>query len=132
MQLSKLLIISSLALFLAACETLSWDDVTDVLTIKEEPIKHTIIIQERPKPLSLGKIEWHTVNDRTLDEFIEDIKEKEGMLVFDAIRIKDYETLAKNLAELERYILQQKEIIRFYEESIKEMNRAAEKTEQEE
>ena len=35
-----------------------------------------------------------------------------------AISVKDYENLAKNFAELRRYIEQQKQIILYYEEAV--------------
>jgi hypothetical protein len=40
-------------------------------------------------------------------------------LAFVALSVKDYENLALNVAELRRFINQQKEIIIYYEEAMK-------------
>lgn len=113
-------------LLMTSCASTDWKDLISPLLIKSEPVEHQIIIQARPKPLSLGKITWHTVTDKELDKFIAKIRKTQGIVVFDAITVQDYETLAKNTAELERYMLQQKEIIKFYEDAINEMNKPTE------
>ena len=53
-----------------------------------------------------------------MDEFIEEFTDTNGDLAFVALAIKDYENLALNIAELKRFILQQGEVIIYYEESI--------------
>ena len=45
--------------------------------------------------------------------------EKEnGDLLFYAISVRDYETLALNMAELKRFLEQQKQIIIYYEKAV--------------
>lgn len=64
-------------------------------------------------------ITWYVVTERNMDEFIKRFEDENGTLVFYAMSVRDYETLSLNMADLKRYILQQKEIIVYYEESVK-------------
>ena len=41
-----------------------------------------------------------------------------GQFLFYAISVRDYETLALNMAEIKRYIEQQKQIIIYYEKAV--------------
>ena len=43
--------------------------------------------------------------------------------------VRDYETLALNMAELKRYVLQQKEIIVYYEKAVTPKTKVEEKKE---
>lgn len=65
-------------------------------------------------------VEWFVVNEDNLEEAIERIKEAGGVAVFMAITPKGYENLSLGIADLRRYILQQKEIIAYYETQIQE------------
>jgi hypothetical protein len=58
------------------------------------------------------------VNADNLDEFIQQLKDEKGDVAFVALSIDTYENLALNIAELRRYILQQKDIIVYYEEAV--------------
>ena len=51
------------------------------------------------------------------EKFKEEFEKKNGADSYIAISVKDYENLAKNFAELRRYIEQQKQIIVYYEEA---------------
>ena len=63
---------------------------------------------------------WHVVTEANFDEFIEKFKKEHGEAwVFYAVSVRSYESMALNLAELKRYIEQQKQIIVYYEEAIK-------------
>ena len=59
------------------------------------------------------------VTDRNFDAFKKKFEKENGDLVFYAVRVRDYETLALNMAELKRYIQQQQELIVYYEKAIK-------------
>ena len=72
----------------------------------------------RPKPVQLNDVRVYVVNERELDDFIAEFKDRHGELAFVALSMKDYENLALNIAELRRYINQQTEIIVYYEDSV--------------
>ena len=44
--------------------------------------------------------------------------EENADFLFYALSVRDYETLAINMAEIKRYILQQKQIIIYYEKAV--------------
>ena len=72
----------------------------------------------RPKPTQLNDVRVYVVNERELENFIAEFKQRHGELAFVALSMKDYENLALNIAELRRYINQQTEIIVYYEDSL--------------
>jgi len=82
-------------------------------------VKTTVPIATRPKPIDLVDTRVYVVNEANLQKFIEDFKAENGDLAFVALSVKDYENLALNVAELRRFINQQKEIIIYYEEAMK-------------
>jgi len=87
-------------------------------------IEKNIPIQARPKGLTLSKdITWYVITPETIDAFDEKLKKEQGKeWVFYAIEVKDYERLSLNVAEVRRYILQQMNIIEYYENSIQDNN----------
>jgi len=54
-----------------------------------------------------------------MEEFLGKFEKDNGDIVFMAISVRGYENISLNLADLRRYILQQKEIIVYYEDSVK-------------
>jgi|TARA_R110002153_G_C13080931_1_gene474368 hypothetical protein len=54
-----------------------------------------------------------------MEEFLGKFEKDNGDIVFMAISVRGYENISLNLADLRRYILQQKEIIIYYEDSVK-------------
>ena len=58
------------------------------------------------------------VTDRNFEEFKQKFEKENGDLVFYAVSVRDYETLALNMAEIKRYIQQQQELIVYYEKAI--------------
>lgn len=83
-----------------------------------EVIKPTISTVERPKQLSFSDVRFYVVTEETLDDFKLRFMDDHDAFVFYAISVKGYESLSLNMAELKRYILQQKDIILYYEESV--------------
>ena len=114
MQLNKYLKISSLFLAtisLAGC-------VTQPVKPETIYVKQDIPIQARPKPIELDNIQFYAVTENNIDEFLKTFEDKYGNIVFFAITVPDYETLSLNVAELKRYIQQQKALILYYETNI--------------
>ena len=73
----------------------------------------------RPKPVQLNDVRVYVVNERILDDFLADFKERHGEVAFVALSMKDYENLALNIAEMRRYLNQQTQIIVYYEDAVK-------------
>ena len=117
MALKKFLMISSLIL-LASCG-LSSKELEPSVVSQPVLIEREIPIQPRPRGVTLSDIKWRVVTHENVDAFIEEISLGGDKFVFMAITVKDYEKMALNLDELRRYIEQQKEIIVYYEESVK-------------
>jgi len=67
----------------------------------------------------MNDIHFYVVTEGNLSDFEKRFAKENGDLVFYALSVRDYETLALNMADLKRYIQQQKEIIVYYEEAVK-------------
>ena len=65
-------------------------------------------------------MKWWVVTEENFEEFKKKFQKENGdPLVAYVLSVRDYETLAINMAEIKRYIEQQKQIIIYYEEAIK-------------
>ena len=111
----KLVILISL-IGLAGCSSLRMEPEIKTVT-KIEQI--TIPVVARPKPLQLNDTRVFVVTKDNYEEFVKDFKEVYGELAYVALSMKDYENLAINIAEIRRYLNQQKEIIIYYEKAVK-------------
>jgi hypothetical protein len=109
----KLVILISL-ISLAGCSGLRMEPEIKTVT-KIEQI--TIPVVARPKPLNLSDTRVFVVTKDNYEEFVKDFKEVYGELAYVALSMKDYENLAINIAEMRRYLNQQKEIIVYYEKA---------------
>lgn len=72
----------------------------------------------RPKPIQLNDTRVWVVTEENLEAFIEDFKKTYGEVAYVALSMRDYENLSLNIADLQRYIDQQKEIIVYYEKAV--------------
>ena len=82
--------------------------------------KTTVPVVARPKPLQLNDTRVFVVTKDNFDEFVKEFSEIYGDLAFVALSMKDYENLAINIADIKRYLEQQKEIILYYEKAVTE------------
>ena len=74
-----------------------------------------------PKDMRLENIRIYVVSeDENINEFKETFRKIHGEVVFVAISIKDYENMSLNIAEMKRYIDQQKQVILYYEDALTE------------
>jgi leucyl aminopeptidase (aminopeptidase T) len=103
-------------LLLSSCSNTPEKEIVTVTEI----IKPQISVVERPKQISTNEIEWYVVTEKNYDEFKKRFLSENGDLVFYVLSVRDYEKLIVNMAEIKRYILQQKEIILYYEKSVTE------------
>ena len=65
----------------------------------------------RPKPVQLTDTRVRVINEQNLEQFIKEFKEQYGEVAIVVLSMRDYENLALNIADIRRYINQQKEII---------------------
>jgi hypothetical protein len=83
-------------------------------------VRPNIPLQEPPKAVSFPEVDWYVVTKDNMEEFIQRIEQDAGQIVYMAVTPKGYENLAVGMQDLRRYILQQKEIIVYYEKAITE------------
>ena len=76
------------------------------------------MLQQPPKPVTMPNMQWYVVSDKNLNEFIERVKADNGSVAFVALTPSGYQNLSLGVADLRRYILQQKEIIVYYEQAV--------------
>jgi len=116
-ELWKSLVILISLITLAGCSGLKMEPEIKTVTKIE---KITVPIVARPKPLQLNDTRVFVVTKDNYDEFVKEFTEVYGELAFVALSMRDYELLALNIAEIRRYLNQQKEVIVYYENAVKE------------
>ena len=112
LKVSSLLLLS---LLVSSCT--SWPKFTQI-EIQTVEVERNIPIQNRPQQLNLSNITWYVVTDQNFEEFKEKFIKQNGEFLFFALSVRDYETLALNMADIKRYIKQQKQIIIYYEKAL--------------
>lgn len=106
-----------LSLLLSSCS--SWPKFTQI-EVQTVEVERNIPIQNRPRQLNLSDIKWYVVTSENFEEFKNRYEKENGVFLFYVISVRDYETLALNMAEIKRYIEQQKQIIIYYEKALSE------------
>jgi len=116
MNLKLLLLLVTSSILVSGCSLMAPKEriVTQIQTVERQ-----IPIQARPKGLSLFDVEWYVVTTENFDEFRERFEKENGDFVFYAVSVPGYENMSLNLAELRRYLEQQKALIVYYEEQLK-------------
>ena len=114
----KFLIFWSL-LLLVTLSSCSWKPEKEVV-VQTKIVKPVIEIKERPKGVKMLPVKFYVVTEKNYEEFKERFKKENGEFVFYAMSVPSYENLALDMAELRRYIEQQKEIIIYYEKAVKD------------
>jgi hypothetical protein len=86
------------------------------IKIITKPVEIEIFQPELPDAIKLERPKWYVVNRKNLEEFLNELEKIQGdSPVFFAFTPQDYEKMAYNLQEIRRYILQQKEVIIYYQ-----------------
>ncbi len=112
-KISSLLLI---LLLLSSCSSFRPDPEIKIVTKIEKTV---VPIQPLPKPVQMNDIKIYVVSpSENFEEFKKEFEAKNGGDSYIAISVKDYQNLAKNFAELRRYIEQQKAIIVYYEKAV--------------
>ena len=104
-----------LSLLLSSCS--SWDALKRI-EVKTVEVDRVIPTQNRPRQLDLNDITWFVVTEQNFEDFKKRYKKYNGNFLFYSMSVRDYETLALNMAEIKRYIEQQKQIIIYYERAV--------------
>ena len=68
--------------------------------------------------MSLNDIHFYVVTEDTFEDFRQRFVAENGDFLFYALSVRDYETLALNMAELKRFLEQQKQVIIYYEKAV--------------
>ena len=89
------------------------------IVVKTVEVQKIVPIQPQPKPVDMIDVKFYVVTEENYAEFKEKFMKTNNDYVFFAVSVHDYENLAFNMAELYRYIRQQKEIIIYYEKAVK-------------
>ncbi len=116
MKLLHLSILFLPLLLLSSCGQFKIPDKEVV--VQKEYVKQNIMLQQAPSPVDFPAVEWFVVNRDNLEESLKKIEAAGGSVAFMAITPKGYENLSVGMAELRRYVLQQKQIIAYYEKAI--------------
>tara|TARA_Y100000114_G_C11700954_1_gene298396 strand:- start:143 stop:502 length:360 start_codon:yes stop_codon:yes gene_type:complete len=95
----------------------SWREVLPV-EIKTVEVERKIPTQKRPRHVKLNDVYFYVVTENNFEDFKKRFKKENGDLLFYALSVRDYETIALNMAELKRYIDQQRQIIVYYEKAV--------------
>ena len=112
-KVSSLLLLS---LLISSCS--SWPKLTQI-EVQTVEVERNIPIQNRPRQLDMNDIHFYVVTEENFEEFKKRFVKENGDLVGYVLSVRDYETLAINMAEIKRYIEQQKQIIIYYEKAVK-------------
>ena len=112
LRVSSLLLLS---VIVSSCT--SWPKFTQI-EVQTVEVERNIPIQNSPRQLNLSDITWYVVTEENFEEFKKRYEKENGMFLFYVISVRDYETLSLNMAEIKRYIEQQKQIIMYYEKAI--------------
>ena len=113
LKVSSLLLLS---LLISSCS--SWPKLTQI-EVQTVEVERNIPTQNRPRQLDMSSIKWYVVTEENFEEFKKRFADENGDLVGYVLSVRDYETLAINMAEIKRYIEQQKQIIIYYEKAVK-------------
>jgi hypothetical protein len=111
--MKPIFLISFCCLLLAGC-----GETASNINISAKPIEIDIAKTADPETVRMLPVTFKVVNKNNLDPFISSLSKEQSTNnpVFIAITTKDYENLSLNLADLRRYIEDQKAIIVYYRE----------------
>jgi hypothetical protein len=107
-MLRKLQIIPLLAIILLTSGCFG----SKIVDVKADPVERTIIHPNVPDQLSMRKVEWTVFNRAKIEKLLKDYPDQE--IVLFALSAKGYENLSLNMAEVIRYLKEQKNVIIYY------------------
>ena len=87
---------------------------TKQIKVTAKPMDRTIVQPVMPREIDLKEVRWLTITPENFEEQFAIIEEQEGELVFLAMTVPDYETMAYNMQEIKRYITELKDVVVYY------------------
>ena len=87
---------------------------TREIQVSAKPIDRQIVQPVMPREIDLKQVRWLTITPDNFEEQFAIIKDQEGELVFLAMTVPDYETMAYNMQEIKRYITELKDVVVYY------------------
>ena len=87
---------------------------TKQIEVTAKPMDRTIVQPVMPREIDLKQVRWLTITPENFEEQFALIEEQEGELVFLAMTVPDYETMAYNMQEIKRYITELKDVVVYY------------------
>ncbi len=105
-------------MLLAACDS-------STLDVQVEPTQVPVAEAADPVGVQMLPVRFRVVNKDNLESFLAEMRASQGSdnAVFIAFTTQDYENLALNLADLKRYISQQKSVIVYYKNMVKPLDK---------
>ena len=100
----------TILIMVSSCSLLS----TRAIEVSSKPLERQIVQPVMPREISLTNPQWIIVTTDNWEAQLERIKEQEGELVFLAMTVPDYEVMAMNMKELQRYITELKDVVVYY------------------
>ena len=98
--------LSLIPLLLLSSGCSNWRKVLPV-EVKTVEVERKIPTQNRPRPVDLNDIYFYVVTEENFPAFKQRFTKENGDLVGYVLSVRDYETLALNMAEIKRFIQQQ-------------------------
>jgi len=119
MNIVKLALVGLFGLSCAAC-------VSDNVNVSSTPTNYQVAIPADAQGVKLNDIDFKVVTKDSLNQFVKDQQAAQGNQnpVFIIVGSNGYKAIRLNIAELQRYIQQQKSIIVYYKKEIAAMNSA--------
>jgi len=74
----------------------------------------------------MNDVHFYVVTEDTFDKFKKRFTKENGDFLFYALSVRDYESIALNMAELKRFIDQQKQVIVYYEKAVTKTKKVTE------
>lgn len=109
MTAPRIYLVLMLAVLLSACGS------NRSITVSSRPIEIEVSRAADPAAVTMLPVNLRVVTRETVGSFMSELESSQGNTpVFIAMTTRDYENMALNLADLRRYIEQQRAIILYY------------------
>ena len=100
------------------------------INVKADPVEPVVIHPQVPDQLQMREVKWTVFNRAKLEKLLADFPNQEVVLF--ALSAKGYENLSLNMAEVIRYLKEQKGVILYYRETFPTPEGVVEEAETEE
>lgn len=104
----KIFLLISTLLLISACGG-------STINIKADPVDPVVIHPNVPDQLQMRRVEWTVFNREKIEKLLADYPNQEVVLF--ALSAKGYENLSLNMAEVIRYLKEQKGVIIYYRQT---------------